>query len=186
MSLFVQVLKVLEQSTEVVESTDKAALIDCGPVDIMVGKADDQEVCLRWYYQVEEEFTTEYRRRKVAQLLMEQTGLLRTTRAAQRRSAWFVDPRTGALGLDHLFCGEPEEIMLAVKWMVMEVVAFLPVLIWRLYGAKNWEALQARRAAELEEQQRVESAVAQTVNNLPISEDPNDQDGAEGGKHDGR
>lgn len=104
-SLFEQVREVLEETTEVVKTRDKTVLIDCGPVDIIVGKADDEEVCLRWPCRVEEEFTTEYRQRKVAELLVEQTGLLRVTPATEHRSAWFVDPRNGAITLEHLFGG---------------------------------------------------------------------------------
>lgn len=65
--------------------------------------------------------------------------------------------------------------------MVGYVVEFLPMLVSQLYGANNWRALQERRAAELEERGRLEATLAETVNNLPISAEVDDERNPEAG-----
>ncbi len=174
-SLFDQVLEVLEQTGQVVKARENVALVDCGPIGVLVGRGCEHEVCLRWFMPVEEEFTTEHRQRKVAELLVEQTGHLRATPAAEHRSAWFVDPRDGRITLEHIFEGEAAKIAVALKWMVVYVVEFLPVLVSQLYGRKNWHELYERKAAEREKERQAEASLAEAVNGICPNEEYDDE-----------
>ena len=132
-SLFDRVIEELQERMEIQKVGDSAAAVRYNEVMVGVERMGADEVYLRWWLEVEDEFTTPYRRARVGELLAAETGKLRFTPATEQRSTWYLHPKTGAVMLDHVFRGEPKQIFLALRWVDSYVSEFAAVVVSQLY-----------------------------------------------------